>query len=100
MASEGYALNGTPRRDRDVIIAQSVRLVRAAELLGIPVWATEQYPEGLGPTVYELASLIPHRPAKTTFHPRDGFCRGWGTLGRFGCGLGQLHAGQHSQKHH
>jgi len=54
--------------DRDVIIAQSVRLVRAAEMLGIPVWATEQYPEGLGPTVYELASLIPHRPAKTTFH--------------------------------
>jgi nicotinamidase-related amidase len=54
--------------NRDLVIANAVRLVRAAEVLGLPVWATEQYPEGLGPTVDELASLIPERPAKTTFH--------------------------------
>src|SRR4029077_5187413 len=54
--------------DRDMIVAQPVRLLPPAELLGMPVWATEQYPEGLGPTVYELASLIPNRPSKTTFH--------------------------------
>ena len=30
--------------------------VRGAELLGVPVVATEQYPKGLGPTVPELAA--------------------------------------------
>ena len=54
--------------DRDLVIANAVRLVRAAQTLRLPVWATEQYPKGLGPTVDELAALIPERPAKTTFH--------------------------------
>src|SRR5690349_10227698 len=54
--------------ERDRVVANSVRLVKAAQLLSIPVWATEQYPKGLGPTVSELAELIPQRPAKTTFH--------------------------------
>jgi len=31
-------------------------LLRGAELLGVPVVATEQYPRGLGPTVEELAA--------------------------------------------
>jgi nicotinamidase-related amidase len=31
-------------------------VVRGAELLGVPVVATEQYPKGLGPTVPELAA--------------------------------------------
>jgi nicotinamidase-related amidase len=53
---------------RDLIVANTVRLVRAAQILRMPVWATEQYPEGLGPTVDELATLIPDRPSKTTFH--------------------------------
>ena len=34
----------------------------------MPVWATEQYPDGLGPTTAGVAELIPDRPAKTTFH--------------------------------
>jgi nicotinamidase-related amidase len=54
--------------DRELVVANAVRLVRAAKLLDIPVWATEQYPKGLGPTVPELAALIPHRPEKTVFH--------------------------------
>lgn len=54
--------------NRDLILANAVRLVRAAEILKLPVWATEQYPQGLGSTVGELARLIPARPAKTTFH--------------------------------
>ena len=49
-------------------VANSVRLVKAAQILDIPYWATEQYPAGLGPTVAPLAELIPHRPAKMTFH--------------------------------
>jgi nicotinamidase-related amidase len=55
-------------RYRELMIANSVRLVKAARVLGIPVWATEQYPRGLGPTVAELAELIPDRASKTTFH--------------------------------
>jgi nicotinamidase-related amidase len=54
--------------DRDLMLANAVRLVRGAQLLKMPVWATEQYPEGLGPTVHALAELIPHRPSKTVFH--------------------------------
>src|SRR5262249_61801345 len=49
-------------------VANSVRLVRAAKALTVPVWATEQYPKGLGSTVAELAELLPDRPDKTTFH--------------------------------
>jgi nicotinamidase-related amidase len=54
--------------DRDLVIANAVRLVRGARCLKLPVWATEQYPEGLGPTVPALAELIPDRPSKTVFH--------------------------------
>jgi nicotinamidase-related amidase len=50
------------------VVAQCVRLVQGAKLLDIPVWATEQYPKGLGSTVAVVADLIPHRPAKMTFH--------------------------------
>ena len=52
---------------RDLVVANAVRLVRAARALGMPIHATEQYPKGLGPTVPELAELIPHRPDKTAF---------------------------------
>src|SRR4051812_34472670 len=55
-------------KHRDLIVANAVRMIRAAEILGLPVMATEQYPEGLGSTVYELASLLPLRHSKTTFH--------------------------------
>jgi hypothetical protein len=50
-----------------LVVANCARLVRGAGLLELPAFATEQYPAGLGPTVAELAELIPHRPAKTTF---------------------------------
>jgi nicotinamidase-related amidase len=53
---------------RDLMIANAVRLVRGAKALGLTVWGTEQYPQGLGPTVDELAKLIPERAPKTTFH--------------------------------
>jgi len=54
--------------DRDRVVSNVVGLIRGARLLSVPVWATEQYPRGLGPTVPEVAALIPERPAKTTFH--------------------------------
>lgn len=50
------------------VIANTARLVKAARLLNLPVWATEQYPKGLGSTVPPLLDLLPTRPSKTTFH--------------------------------
>ncbi|MGZ8750713.1 MAG: isochorismatase family protein, partial [Pseudonocardia sp.] len=41
--------------DSDTVVARAARLAEAAQLLGVPICATEQYPTGLGPTVAELA---------------------------------------------
>ena len=43
------------------------RLVDGAKVLGMPVMATEQYPQGLGPTVPELAERLGEIPSKLTF---------------------------------
>lgn len=50
-----------------LVVANTKRLILAAEALAIPYWATEQYPQGLGTTTPEIAALIPHRPSKTSF---------------------------------
>jgi nicotinamidase-related amidase len=47
------------------------RLIDAARILGLPVAASEQYPQGLGATVAELASRLPDRPSKRTFSCRE-----------------------------
>src|SRR5262245_15921142 len=54
-----------PERDR--VIANVVRLVEGAKVLGIPVQGTEQYPKGIGTTVSELAPRLPACPEKLTF---------------------------------
>jgi nicotinamidase-related amidase len=54
--------------DQQQVVANVVHLIRGAEVLGLPVWATEQYPRGLGPSTARVAELIRDRPAKTTFH--------------------------------
>jgi len=46
----------------EVVIDAVGRLVRGAGVLGVPVLATEQNPEGLGPTVEEVAPLLPSPP--------------------------------------
>ena len=43
------------------------RLIEGAETLGVKILATEQYPQGLGPTLPELASHLGQIPAKSTF---------------------------------
>src|SRR4051812_34280495 len=51
-------------------------LVDVANLMEVPVRATEQYPKGLGPTTAELTRrLPPNLPAKTAFS-----CCGAGTF--------------------
>ncbi|WP_231974474.1 isochorismatase family protein [Pseudonocardia sp. HH130630-07] len=41
--------------DGDEVVARAVRLAEAAALLGVPVLATEQVPDKLGPTVAALS---------------------------------------------
>ncbi len=55
-------------QDREPVTENIVRLVRGAAQMEMPVWATEQYPRGLGPTVPQIAALIPDRPTKMTYH--------------------------------
>ena len=43
------------------------RLVDGAKILGVPVAATEQYPQGLGPTEPQLAQRLGAIPAKLAF---------------------------------
>jgi len=45
--------------DSESVIAAAGRLIRGARVLGVPILWTEQNPEGLGPTVPELAELLP-----------------------------------------
>jgi isochorismate hydrolase len=60
----------------DQMISNCKRLITGAKILGVPVFATEQYPKGLGPIVPELASLLGDRPAKVRFSCAE--CLGWG----------------------
>lgn len=53
--------------DGDAVLAAAVRLAEAARLLDVPVVATEQYPEGLGPTVPQLVDHPRAVLAKTAF---------------------------------
>src|SRR5436309_15935702 len=53
--------------DGAAVVRNAAFLIDAANLLGLTVQATEQYPRGLGPTAAELARRLPHRPDKTAF---------------------------------
>jgi nicotinamidase-related amidase len=55
--------------DPAAVIGNSAILLRAAARLGIPVVVSEQYPQGLGPTVPALAGLVPEsaRVGKLSF---------------------------------
>ncbi len=47
------------------------RLIDGAKLLGLPVVASEQYPQGLGQTVPDLASRLEARAEKVCFSCRE-----------------------------
>jgi nicotinamidase-related amidase len=53
--------------DHEAVLINAIRLIDASRALGVPAFATEQYPKGLGSTVAPIAERIPHRPAKTAF---------------------------------
>ena len=54
--------------DRERLLRGARLLVEAAKLFEVPVVTSEQYPRGLGPTIPELAELLPAAPiAKTEF---------------------------------
>src|SRR5262249_17410590 len=58
------------------IVWNSRRLIDGAKLLGLPILATEQYPQGLGPTSPELAAHLNPVFSKTAFS-----CGGCGEFG-------------------
>jgi nicotinamidase-related amidase len=53
--------------ESEALVVAIRKLVRGAQALEIPVWGTEQYPKGLGPTVPAVAELVGDLPAKMTF---------------------------------
>ena len=53
--------------ESEKVVDNTIRLIQAAHILEVAVMATEQYPRGLGPTVENIAALIPHRSEKMTF---------------------------------
>jgi nicotinamidase-related amidase len=52
---------------REEIVLKTRQLVEGARVLGVPTLFTEQNPKGLGPTLPEIAALVPDfRPAEKT----------------------------------
>src|SRR5438034_11718373 len=48
------------------------RLIDGAKILAVPIAATEQYPQGLGPTTPELAERLGSIPGKLAFSCGEG----------------------------
>jgi len=53
--------------EKDRLIRNTAFLIDVFRALEMPVFATEQYPKGLGPTVPELAQRLPERLDKVVF---------------------------------
>jgi len=51
----------------ETLIANCRRLIEGAQILSVPIYATEQYPKGLGKTVPQLANLLGEIPDKQRF---------------------------------
>jgi len=45
--------------EKEQLLENTQKLLKGAQLLGIPIVLTEQNPDGLGPTIPELKQLIP-----------------------------------------
>jgi len=51
----------------EMVLANCAKLIAAAQILGVPVSATEQYPRGLGPTAAALRDKLPPPIEKIRF---------------------------------
>ena len=47
---------------KEALLDSLQRMIRGAKALGLPVVWAEQYPEGMGPTLPELAELLDGEP--------------------------------------
>ena len=55
--------------DKDAVIENTRKMILGAKVLGLPILYTEQYPQGLGRTVPQLAELLDPDPiTKLTFN--------------------------------
>ncbi len=54
---------------RELVLEQSRKIIQAAQLLKLPILATEQYPKGIGTTCAEIKQLLSNAPImeKMTF---------------------------------
>lgn len=62
---------------RDQLIANCAKLIEGAKILGVPVSATEQYPQGLGSTTPKLATQLGAAASKVRFSCAE--VLDWGT---------------------
>jgi nicotinamidase-related amidase len=60
------------------LVQRLQQLIQAATIFQIPLSCTEQYPQGLGPTIPELADLLPKPVEKLRFSAAE--CLGWGNI--------------------
>jgi nicotinamidase-related amidase len=80
---QGKLVSLIPGHER--IVWNIRRLLDGAKLLGVPAAATEQYPQGLGPTVPELAERLDAIPPKLRFSSGEcaGIFQDWNQRGLF-----------------
>ena len=55
--------------EKEILFDNIKSSIKGAQVLGIPILVTEQYPEGLGPTIPEVAGMFetPNTISKTSF---------------------------------
>ena len=54
--------------EKETLAENILRLIKGARLLGVPVIATEQYPQGIGPTIEPVAALLAGVPIIPKLH--------------------------------
>ncbi len=45
-------------KDKEKIVSNTVKLIKGCKILNIPIYFTEQYPKGIGPTHKEILDLL------------------------------------------
>ena len=72
----------------ETLVENCRRLIRGAQVLDVPVAATEQYPAGLGPTAEVLADLLEEIPEKLRFSCAESL--DWDPAGEVDAGRDQV----------